>query len=65
LLLHERNTMLSWDDVRDEPRPLLKLGIDDFEDRAAMLQGVRALTSYLKRDLGALLASLPSINDEL
>jgi hypothetical protein len=36
----------------------LNLSIDDLEDRAAMLQDVRARISYLKRDLGALLASL-------
>jgi hypothetical protein len=39
----------------------LQLSIDDFEDRAAMLQDVRARISYLKRDLGALVASLPPV----
>jgi hypothetical protein len=39
----------------------LNLSIDDLEDRAAMLQDVRARISYLKRDLGALLASLPPV----
>jgi hypothetical protein len=41
----------------------LKLSIDDFEDRGAMLQDIRARISYLKRDLGALLASLPLVGD--
>jgi hypothetical protein len=49
--------------VTSQPSELLKLSIDDFEDRAAMLQDVRAKISFLKRDLGALLASLPSIPD--
>ena len=52
------------DRVTSRPSELLKLSIDDFEDRAAMLQDVRARISYLKRDLGALLASLPAIADE-
>ena len=39
------------------------VSIDDFEDRGAMLQDVRARISYLKRDLGALLASLPLVGD--
>jgi len=47
--------------VTSQPSQLFKLSIDDFEDRAAMLQDVRAKISFLKRDLGALLASLPSI----
>ena len=45
--------------VTSQPSELFKLTIDDFEDRAAMLQDVRARVSYLKRDLGELLASLP------
>lgn len=47
------------DRVTSQPSELLKLSIDDFEDRAAMLQDIRARISYLKRDLGALLTSLP------
>ncbi len=39
----------------------LALTIDDLEDRIAMLQDVRAKLSYLKRDLAALLASLPQL----
>jgi hypothetical protein len=46
------------------PAENLKLTIDDFEDRGAMLQDVRARISYLKRDLGALLVSLPVVNDQ-
>jgi len=45
--------------LTSQPSELLKLTIDDFEDRAAMLQDVRARISFLKRDLGDLLASLP------
>jgi hypothetical protein len=37
------------------------LTIDDLEDRMAMLQDVRAKISYLKRDLAALLLSLPPL----
>lgn len=37
------------------------LTIDDLEDRIAMLQDVRAKLSYLKRDLAALLLSLPPL----
>jgi hypothetical protein len=51
------------DRVTSQPSELLKLSIDDFEDRAAMLQDIRARISYLKRDLGALLASLPPVGD--
>jgi hypothetical protein len=49
------------DHLTSQPSELLKLSIDDFEDRAAMLQDVRARISYIKRDLGALLASLPPV----
>src|ERR1700739_2893937 len=49
------------DHLTSQPSDLLKLSIDDFEDRAAMLQDVRARISYLKRDLGTLLASLPPV----
>ena len=45
--------------VTSEPSEKLKLTIDDLEDRVAMLQDVRAKVSFLKRDLAALLASLP------
>ncbi|MFY9936796.1 MAG: hypothetical protein WAK33_08000, partial [Silvibacterium sp.] len=51
------------DHVTSQPSQLLKLSIDDLEDRAAMLQDVRARISYLKRDLGVLLASLPPVAD--
>jgi len=47
------------DRVTSEPSEGLKLSIDDLEDRAAMLQDVRARISILKRDLATLLASLP------
>ena len=49
--------------LTSQPSENLKLSIDDLEDRAAMLQDVRARISYLKRDLGALLASLPPVAD--
>jgi len=49
------------DHVTSQPSELLRLSIDDLEDRAAMLQDIRARISYLKRDLGTLLASLPTI----
>jgi hypothetical protein len=48
--------------LTSEPSEGLKLSIDDFEDRAAMLQDVRARISFLKRDLGRLLASLPQVD---
>ena len=49
--------------VTSEPSEMLKLSIDDLEDRAAMLQDVRARISFLKRDLGNLLASLPEVDE--
>ena len=49
------------DRVSSQPSEQLKLSIDDFEDRAAMLQDVRAKISYLKRDLGTFLMSLQTI----
>jgi len=52
------------DRLTSQPSQSLKLTIDDFEDRAAMLQDVRARISYLKRDLGMLLASLPMVDDQ-
>jgi hypothetical protein len=53
------------DHVTSQPSELLKLSIDDLEDRAAMLQDVRARISFLKRDLGALLNSLPPVDGKL
>src|ERR1700733_7776483 len=52
------------DRLTSQPSEGLKLSIDDFEDRGAMLQDVRARISYLKRDLGALLASLPAVSEK-
>jgi hypothetical protein len=52
------------DRLTSQPSENLHLTIDDFEDRVAMLQDVRARISYLKRDLGALLTSLPTVNDQ-
>ena len=52
------------DHLTSQPSESLKLSIDDFEDRGAMLQDVRARISYLKRDLGALLTSLPTVSDK-
>ena len=52
------------DHLTSQPSQNLKLTIDDFEDRGAMLQDVRARIAYLKRDLGALLASLPAVGDQ-
>jgi len=52
------------DRLTSQPSENLYLTIDDFEDRGAMLQDVRARISYLKRDLGALLTSLPAIRDQ-
>jgi hypothetical protein len=45
--------------VTSQPSNKLPLTIDDLEDRSAMLQDVRAKISFLKRDLAALLLSLP------
>jgi hypothetical protein len=47
------------DRVTSRPSDKLPLTIDDFEDRSAMLEDVRAKISFLKRDLAALLRSLP------
>jgi len=52
------------DHLTSQPSESLKLSIDDFEDRGAMLQDVRARISYLKRDLGTLLTSLPAFSDK-
>jgi len=51
--------------LTSQPSELLKLTIDDLEDRAAMLQDVRARISFLKRDLGELVASLPNFPESL
>jgi hypothetical protein len=45
--------------VTSQPSDKLPLTIDDLEDRSAMLEDVRAKISFLKRDLAALLLSLP------
>lgn len=50
------------DRLTSQPSELLQLTIDDLEDRAAMLQDVRARISFLKRDLGNLLTSLPAVD---
>lgn len=47
------------DRVTSQPSDNLPLSIDDLEDRSAMLDDVRAKLSFLKRDLAALLLSLP------
>jgi hypothetical protein len=47
------------DRVTSQPSDKLPLTIDDLEDRSAMLGDVRAKVSFLKRDLAALLLSLP------
>jgi hypothetical protein len=52
------------DRLTSQPSQSLKLSIDDFEDRGAMLQDVRARISYFKRDLGALVASMPAVSDQ-
>jgi hypothetical protein len=60
------DSMASADKIHrltSQPSELLKLTIDDFEDRAAMLQDVRARISFLKRDLGALVSSLSPIGE--
>ena len=58
--LNDKNKI---DRLTSKPSDGLTLTIDDLGDRAAMLQDVRARISYLKRDLGLLLASLPSISN--
>lgn len=45
--------------LTSEPSDVIRLSIDDLEDRVAMLEDVRARISILKRDLGYLLGSLP------
>src|ERR1700735_1454784 len=52
------------DRLTSQPSEALQLTIDDFEDRGAMLQDVRARISYLKRDLGTLLASLQEVSGQ-
>jgi len=51
------------DHLSSEPSEGLRLTIDDYEDRAAMLEDVRARVSFLKRDLGALLGALPMVDE--
>ncbi len=51
--------------ITSMPEEHFALTIDDLEDRAAMLQDVRAKLSFLKRDLAALLASLPDLSPEV
>ena len=51
------------DHLSSEPSDELLLTIDDYEDRAAMLQDVRARVSFLKRDLGVLLRALPVVDE--
>lgn len=51
------------DRLTSQPSDHLRLTIDDLDDRTAMLQDVRARISYMKRDLGTLLDSLPPIAD--
>jgi hypothetical protein len=58
------DSLASADKIRrltSQPAERLDLSIDDLEDRAAMLQDVRARISFLKRDLGALIAALPGV----
>jgi hypothetical protein len=43
------------DRVTSQPSEMLKLSIDDLEDRATMLQDLGARISFLKGDLGTLL----------
>jgi hypothetical protein len=52
------------DHLSSEPSEGLRLTIDDYEDRAAMLEDVRARVSFLKRDLGTLLGALPVVDEE-
>jgi hypothetical protein len=52
------------DHLSSEPSEGLRLTIDDYEDRAAMLEDVRARVSFLKRDLGALLGALPVVDED-
>ncbi len=47
--------------MTSQPSQRLRLSIDDLEDRAAMLEDLRAKLSFLKRDLATLLSSLPAI----
>jgi len=48
--------------VTSAPKERFNLTVDDLDDRIAMLQDVRAKLSYLKRDLAALMASLPDLD---
>jgi hypothetical protein len=67
LAVQRINSLNSTDKIArltSEPSEHLQLSIDDFEDRAAMLEDVRARISFLKRDLAALMASLPPVPAE-
>jgi hypothetical protein len=58
------DSLASADKIRrltSQPAERIELTIDDLEDRAAMLQDVRARISFLKRDLGLLIAALPDV----
>jgi hypothetical protein len=55
-----RYNPIVFDRVTSQPSDKLLLTIDDLEDRSAMLEDVRAKISFLKRDLAALLLSLPA-----
>ncbi len=50
------------DHLSSRPGDGMRLTIDDYQDRVAMLEDVRARISFLKRDLGVLLASLPVVD---
>ncbi len=47
--------------LTSQPSGQMKLTLDDFQDRAAMLEDVRARMSLLKRDLSDLIAVLPEV----
>jgi hypothetical protein len=49
--------------LSSRPEDRLQLTIDDYEDRAAMLEDVSARIAYLKRDLGVLLGTLPVVEE--
>ena len=49
----------NFERVTSQPSDKLPSTIDDLEGRSAMLEDVRAKISFLKRDLAALLLSLP------
>jgi hypothetical protein len=47
--------------LTSQPSEQCRLTVDDFEDRAAMLQDVRARIFFLKRDLASLLSAMPPV----